>query len=346
MEGYHSPQVDVAVRLNTNESPYPPPAEWQARVSRGDRRDRLAPLSRSRRHRVAGPHRRPARCRARAGVRGQRVERGAADAAARLRRRGSHGRGVGADLRPALPHRAGGRHRGRGRRAGARLLDRPRRGAPGVRRGGSVGRVPVLAQQPDRHGRRRRDRPGRARAGRASTTRLLVVDEAYGQFAPRSALSMVDDDLPLVVTRTYSKTWAMAAARLGYLVGPRWVVEQLDKIVLPYHLDAFTQIAGHDRARLRRRDGGARRPPRRGTRPPGRPARRATRSTCGRRAPTSCCSARGSGRATRPGRRCSIGACSCGTARRGLASRAVCGSRSAPPAEDDAFLDALTEILR
>ena len=36
----------------------------------------------------------------------------------------------------------------------------------------------------------------------------------------------------------------MAAARLGYLVGPRWVVEQLDKIVLPYHLDAFTQIAG------------------------------------------------------------------------------------------------------
>jgi histidinol-phosphate aminotransferase len=36
----------------------------------------------------------------------------------------------------------------------------------------------------------------------------------------------------------------MAAARLGYLVGPRAVVAELDKIVLPYHLDAFKQIAG------------------------------------------------------------------------------------------------------
>src|SRR5205807_10043714 len=73
---------------------------------------------------------------------------------------------------------------------------------------------------------------------------LLVVDEAYGQFAPWSALALVDDDRPLVVTRTYSKTWSMAAARLGYLVGPSWLVRELDKVVLPYHLDAFKQIAG------------------------------------------------------------------------------------------------------
>jgi histidinol-phosphate aminotransferase len=73
---------------------------------------------------------------------------------------------------------------------------------------------------------------------------LLVVDEAYGQFAPWSALALVDDDTPLVVTRTFSKTWSMAAARLGYLVGPSWVVAQLDKVVLPYHLDALKQAAG------------------------------------------------------------------------------------------------------
>jgi histidinol-phosphate aminotransferase len=73
---------------------------------------------------------------------------------------------------------------------------------------------------------------------------LLVVDEAYGQFAPWSALSLVDDATPLVVTRTFSKTWSMAAARLGYLVGPTWVVEQLDKVVLPYHLDSLKQVAG------------------------------------------------------------------------------------------------------
>jgi histidinol-phosphate aminotransferase len=73
---------------------------------------------------------------------------------------------------------------------------------------------------------------------------LVVVDEAYGQFAPWSALELVDDDRPLVVTRTYSKTWAMAAARLGYLVGPRWLVTELDKVVLPYHLDVVKQAAG------------------------------------------------------------------------------------------------------
>jgi histidinol-phosphate aminotransferase len=73
---------------------------------------------------------------------------------------------------------------------------------------------------------------------------LVVIDEAYGQFAPWSALELVDGQRPLVVTRTFSKTWSMAAARLGYLVGPAWLVEQLDKVVLPYHLDAFKQAAG------------------------------------------------------------------------------------------------------
>ena len=73
---------------------------------------------------------------------------------------------------------------------------------------------------------------------------LVVVDEAYGQFAPWSALELVADDRPLVVTRTYSKTWSMAAARLGYLIGPRALVAQLDQVVLPYHLDAVKQAAG------------------------------------------------------------------------------------------------------
>jgi histidinol-phosphate aminotransferase len=73
---------------------------------------------------------------------------------------------------------------------------------------------------------------------------LVVVDEAYGQFAPWSALDLVDEDRPLVVTRTYSKTWSMAATRLGYLVGPAWLVAELDKVVLPYHLDAAKQVAG------------------------------------------------------------------------------------------------------
>ncbi|MCP5028294.1 MAG: histidinol-phosphate transaminase [Actinomycetia bacterium] len=73
---------------------------------------------------------------------------------------------------------------------------------------------------------------------------LVVVDEAYGQFAPHTALDLLGEDVPLVVSRTFSKTWAMAGARLGYLVGPEWLVAELDKVVLPYHLDSMTQLAG------------------------------------------------------------------------------------------------------
>jgi len=73
---------------------------------------------------------------------------------------------------------------------------------------------------------------------------LVVVDEAYAQFADWSALPLVAEDRPLVVVRTFSKTWSMAASRLGYLVGPASLVAELDKVVLPYHLDVAKQIAG------------------------------------------------------------------------------------------------------
>jgi histidinol-phosphate aminotransferase len=77
---------------------------------------------------------------------------------------------------------------------------------------------------------------------------LVVVDEAYGQFAPWSALELVDSGATgsdrLVVVRTFSKTWSMAACRLGYLVGDPAVVAACEAVVLPYHLDAMTQAAG------------------------------------------------------------------------------------------------------
>jgi histidinol-phosphate aminotransferase len=88
------------------------------------------------------------------------------------------------------------------------------------------------------------EEPGLVRHVVATAPGLVVVDEAYGQFAPWSALELLGDDVPLVVTRTFSKTWSMAAARLGYLVGPAWLVAELEKVVLPYHLDALKQAAG------------------------------------------------------------------------------------------------------
>jgi histidinol-phosphate aminotransferase len=72
----------------------------------------------------------------------------------------------------------------------------------------------------------------------------VVVDEAYGQFAPWSAADLVDDDAALVVTRTYSKTWSLAGLRLGYCIAPAAVIDGMERAALPYHLDAFTQLAG------------------------------------------------------------------------------------------------------
>jgi histidinol-phosphate aminotransferase len=74
---------------------------------------------------------------------------------------------------------------------------------------------------------------------------LVIVDEAYGQFSPWTALSLRGPaQAGLVVTRTFSKTWALAGARLGYLVADPAVVAACEAVVLPYHLSAQTQAAG------------------------------------------------------------------------------------------------------
>jgi histidinol-phosphate aminotransferase len=75
---------------------------------------------------------------------------------------------------------------------------------------------------------------------------LVVVDEAYVEFAGEeaSATALLDELPRLVVVRTFSKAFRLAGLRLGYLLGPRWVVEDVEKVRLPYHLDALTQVAG------------------------------------------------------------------------------------------------------
>jgi histidinol-phosphate aminotransferase len=82
----------------------------------------------------------------------------------------------------------------------------------------------------------------------AATDGLVVVDEAYGQFAAESALDLLRRGAAgsdrVVVVRTFSKTWALAAMRLGYLVAHPSVVESCELVALPYHLDAVTQVAG------------------------------------------------------------------------------------------------------
>ena len=74
---------------------------------------------------------------------------------------------------------------------------------------------------------------------------MLIVDEAYAEFrraGTPSALELLDRFENLVVTRTMSKAFGLAGARVGYAVAARRdVVDALRLVRLPYHLSAVTQ---------------------------------------------------------------------------------------------------------
>ena len=73
---------------------------------------------------------------------------------------------------------------------------------------------------------------------------MVVVDEAYAEFARPgvpSALTLLPGQPRLVVTRTMSKAFGMAGLRLGYLAADPAVVDAVQLVRLPYHLSALTQ---------------------------------------------------------------------------------------------------------
>ena len=78
----------------------------------------------------------------------------------------------------------------------------------------------------------------------ADTEAIVVVDEAYQEFArhpERTALKLLDRYGNLVVTRTMSKAFALAGGRLGYLAAAPAIVDACRIVRLPYHLSAQTQ---------------------------------------------------------------------------------------------------------
>ena len=79
-------------------------------------------------------------------------------------------------------------------------------------------------------------------AGR--TEALVIVDEAYIEFGGSTCLPLVADHPNVVVTRTMSKAFALAGARIGYALASPEVVDDLQRVRLPYHLSAITQAAG------------------------------------------------------------------------------------------------------
>ena len=240
-EGYHSPQVDAEVRLNTNESPFAPPDEWREEL-----RAALEEVSFHRypdrpatelRQAVADLH----------GVTADEVfcANGSNEVlqSVLLAFGGPGRRALLFEPTYALHShiaRITGTEVVEGQRDDTFLID-PQdaerliaAGRPAITFLCSPNNPTGRAEPSDTVERVARVAPG-----------LVVVDEAYGQFSSWTALGLRGPAQPgLVVTRTFSKTWALAGARLGYLVADPGVVEACEAVALPYHLSAQTQLAG------------------------------------------------------------------------------------------------------
>jgi histidinol-phosphate aminotransferase len=239
-QGYHSAQVAVEVRLNTNESPFPPPEEWRQALA--------AELQGIEFHRYPD--------RAAWGLRKALAELHGVVPEAVFCANGSNEvlqsvclayGGAGLQVVTFEPTYALHSHIAHLTGTGVVEVERE----PDFSLHPEKVRATVAEHRPaitflcsPNNPTGRADEREVVEAALEATTGLVVVDEAYGQFADWSAIELVADDRPLVVTRTYSKTWAMAAVRLGYLIGPPRVVEVLERVALPYHLDAVKQAAG------------------------------------------------------------------------------------------------------
>ena len=209
----------------------------------------------------------------------------------RLRRRRAVGADLRADLRPPHPHRrVTGTAVVEGERAADFTLDLDEVASEAIR--AARPSITFLCSPNNPTGTVDDEPTGRAPCSTPSSRSTGCWSSTRPTASSRRGrrCRLVDEERSLVVTRTYSKTWSAAALRLGYLIGPTWVVDELEKVVLPYHLDAFKQLAGtlaldygdEMEARV------ARLVEERG-RVAEAPGRR-SRSSCGRRARTSSCS--------------------------------------------------------
>lgn len=77
----------------------------------------------------------------------------------------------------------------------------------------------------------------------ANTKSLVVVDEAYHEFYGLSSVNLLNKYANLAITRTFSKAYGLAAARVGYLLADEAIVKTIGKVLLPYNVNALTLVA-------------------------------------------------------------------------------------------------------
>ncbi|MGH8978279.1 MAG: histidinol-phosphate transaminase [Acidimicrobiia bacterium] len=243
LDGYHSAQIDVPVRLNTNESPYPPPDsfvdQWLDRMRATDLNrypDREARALRNRLGEFLGQPR-------------QRIF--AANGSNEVLQTllltyGGPGRSAVMFEPTYALHSHIARITATEVVAGERSADFSVDVDAAAELVASVRPNIVFLCSPNNPTGTVDDRAQIERIASiaAEFGALVVVDEAYGEFASWSAMELVDESRPIVIVRTYSKVWSLAAVRLGFAIAPAWAVEELEKVALPYALSVPTLAAG------------------------------------------------------------------------------------------------------
>ena len=240
LEAYGAPQLDVAVRLNTNESPYPPPLLVMEDMAR-----RVATLSLNR-----YPDRNFVELRealaAHIGTLTERIwaANGSNEIIQQLVQ------AFGGSERKALTFEPTyAMHSHITRVCGTRLI-RGRRNPDfsidldACLQAISVGRPDIvfLCSPNNPTGNTMSEDDIEAICDAAPG--LVILDEAYAEFAGHSSWRLVEDHEHLVCVRTFSKAFRLAGARLGYMIAQPSVIDEVLKVRLPYHLSSLTQAAG------------------------------------------------------------------------------------------------------
>ncbi len=255
---YGAPQLDVPLRLNTNENPYPPPAELVAEVAAATREAAEALNRYPDRDATALRADLAAYLRGATGVPLERENLWAANGSNEVLQQilqvfGGPGRAAlgfepSYSMHPIIA-------------AGTRTewLSAPRRAdfSLDAERAAEL----VAEQAPDVVFVTSPNNPTGAAVPLADLRRVLaaapglvVADEAYAEFSgePSAAALLGEFPAKLLVSRTMSKAFAFAGGRLGYLAAAPAVVDALALVRLPYHLSVLTQAAA--RAALRHAD--------------------------------------------------------------------------------------------
>lgn len=78
----------------------------------------------------------------------------------------------------------------------------------------------------------------------SATDALVMLDEAYIEFADESLARLIEQHENLLVLRTFSKAYSCAGVRLGYILAQPSVIRELIKVRQPYSVDAVSQLIG------------------------------------------------------------------------------------------------------